>query len=231
MSWRASRSRKSVYLKYAECEMPSRLLQLATSRRLIALGVLMSIVFALLPMVWSVPERHHDKDRSTPFPCQNRPCGCRTAEQCWKKCCCFTNAQKVAWANQQGIRPPAAVLTAAIRETKSEARTVASCCAGRASTKKTCSSAGGCEMPAASRPLDRTSASSRIVIGAFYQQCSGTDWGWLVTPSLLVCSVECVVVPAPVPMTDCAPPGSDRLSSRVVEPPVPPPRWRGLAHS
>lgn len=42
------------------------------------------------------------KDHSVPFPCQNRPCGCRSADTCLKKCCCFTADQKVAWAKMHG---------------------------------------------------------------------------------------------------------------------------------
>lgn len=44
---------------------------------------------------------------SQPFPCQHRACGCRTAQQCWEKCCCFTHEQKLAWARQHGVEPPA----------------------------------------------------------------------------------------------------------------------------
>jgi hypothetical protein len=44
---------------------------------------------------------------SVPFPCQNHPCGCRTAAQCWSgACCCMTMREKVAWAEDNGIVPP-----------------------------------------------------------------------------------------------------------------------------
>jgi hypothetical protein len=47
------------------------------------------------------------KDGSRPFPCQNRPCGCLTADECWKgDCCCFTLEEKLAWAEANGIEPP-----------------------------------------------------------------------------------------------------------------------------
>jgi hypothetical protein len=47
------------------------------------------------------------KDASRPFPCQNRPCGCLTADECWKgDCCCFTLEEKLAWADANGIEPP-----------------------------------------------------------------------------------------------------------------------------
>ena len=57
-----------------------------------------------------------EKDRSQPFPCQNRPCGCRSAEQCWKKCCCFNNSQKIAWAKANKVALSDYVLAAAQKE-------------------------------------------------------------------------------------------------------------------
>ena len=47
-----------------------------------------------------------DKDSSQPFPCQKCPCGCKTAEQCWTNCCCFTPAERFAWAEKNGVTPP-----------------------------------------------------------------------------------------------------------------------------
>lgn len=46
------------------------------------------------------------KDRSVPFPCQDNACGCRNAAQCWSSCCCNTDAQKLAWANENSVTPP-----------------------------------------------------------------------------------------------------------------------------
>ena len=47
-----------------------------------------------------------DKDSSQPFPCQSCPCGCKTAEQCWTNCSCFTPAERLAWAEKNGVTPP-----------------------------------------------------------------------------------------------------------------------------
>src|SRR5438105_14669671 len=46
------------------------------------------------------------KDHSQPFPCQDHPCGCQSAEQCWRHCCCFTPEEKWAWAEAHGVVPP-----------------------------------------------------------------------------------------------------------------------------
>lgn len=56
------------------------------------------------------------KDRSRPFPCMNSPCGCATAEQCFRACCCHSVAERIAWARRHGLE---AELLAAI-ETRME---------------------------------------------------------------------------------------------------------------
>lgn len=45
------------------------------------------------------------KDRSVPFPCMDRPCGCRDAAGCKEHCCCFTSEQKLAWAAEHQVDP------------------------------------------------------------------------------------------------------------------------------
>jgi len=47
------------------------------------------------------------KKSDQPFPCQNRPCGCQTAEQFWTGCCCFTPEERWAWARANKVQPPA----------------------------------------------------------------------------------------------------------------------------
>src|SRR5262245_10911617 len=47
------------------------------------------------------------KDSSTAYPCQNRPCGCGSAAECWAgDCCCFTLEQKLDWAEANSVEPP-----------------------------------------------------------------------------------------------------------------------------
>src|SRR6516162_437871 len=53
------------------------------------------------------------KDTTTPFPCMNSPCGCRTAEHCWHNCCCHTLAERIEWARENHVRPPDDVLAEA----------------------------------------------------------------------------------------------------------------------
>jgi hypothetical protein len=90
-----------------------------------------AVMAALLGFVGGVvgvplPKLRLAKDRSKPFPCQDHRCGCASAEQCWRSCCCFTNLQKVAWAAEHGVQPPEYVYLAAARE-QAETRQ-AGCC-------------------------------------------------------------------------------------------------------
>ena len=48
-------------------------------------------------------ERMAAKDRTKPFPCMNKPCGCLSAKQCFQKCCCHTPAETLAWAEQNDL--------------------------------------------------------------------------------------------------------------------------------
>lgn len=45
------------------------------------------------------------KDRSTPFPCQNKSCGCMSAADCKHGCCCFSEDERREWARFHGVDP------------------------------------------------------------------------------------------------------------------------------
>jgi hypothetical protein len=73
------------------------------------------------------------KDRSTPFPCMDKACGCDTAERCFTNCCCHTPAETLAWARARGIE--ASVIDALTRRVAAAApapQAAGSCCAAKA---------------------------------------------------------------------------------------------------
>ncbi len=90
------------------------------------LGQLIAVIGLPLP-------RASAKDLSKPFPCMHRACGCLSAADCWKSCCCFSAGERVAWAREHEVEPPAALVEEAARE--------AVCCHG---TGQCCSHGGGC---------------------------------------------------------------------------------------
>jgi hypothetical protein len=80
-----------------------------------------------------------DKDNSQPFPCQSCPCGCKTAEQCWTNCCCFTPAERLAWAEKNGVTPPSYAQRPTNDENASDKKSISSkVCEETARAKSTC---------------------------------------------------------------------------------------------
>ncbi len=77
-----------------------------------------------LPALAQTPQ----KDRSQPFPCMDRPCGCQNADQCWHSCCCFSMQEKLAWAEAHHIEPPAYVREEAQREARASSAQRTTCC-------------------------------------------------------------------------------------------------------
>lgn len=40
------------------------------------------------------------------FPCQAHGCGCDSAEHCWRRCCCHTLSERLAWAKRNQVEVP-----------------------------------------------------------------------------------------------------------------------------
>jgi hypothetical protein len=62
-----------------------------------------------------LPSGNHVHKSGELFPCAKSPCGCASAEQCWRSCCCHTLAERFAWAREHGVRPPEYAIAAAMR--------------------------------------------------------------------------------------------------------------------
>ncbi len=101
-----------------------------TARRVLAV---FAVIGQLLGTVGIIPVRaDSNEDSSTPFPCQNHPCGCRTAARCWAgACCCYTMQQKVAWAAERGITPPDHAVLMAAKEAAQERTGLAGRCCSK----------------------------------------------------------------------------------------------------
>jgi hypothetical protein len=198
-------------------------------RRLIALVAFVSVLSSVIPMPVSL--RSPEKDSSQPFPCQNRPCGCRSAEQCWKKCCCFTNSQKVAWAKSHGVHPPQFVVAAADREQQASQCNSKTCCSKCSTTLITASEREVEPTPQAVSPESKNGDSHAtdrekhdhvsLVIGVFAQECQGQGWGWHSLPwSVLPQGPTRLIMVQSRP--ERCPPISDSCPKRTLKPPVPP---------
>jgi len=151
---------------------------------------------------------------ATPFPCQGGHCGCRTAEQCWKSCCCQTPSERLAWAREHGVTPPNYLIVAAL----DEERAVASrpCCAARSCCAKT----------AKNQKSEVRSQKSEIVWVSLIeaQKCRGESPTWhnvpisLLPPPRLDCVAFELRIQPFLPLRTPTPP------SASFAPPDPPPR-------
>ena len=104
------------------------------------------------------------------YPCSDHPCGCATYDQCWAgDCCCFTLAEKVAWAGANGVTVPSHVpALMAAREEKT-------CCPAQPTAKRAdcCATAKVSCCKTESEPPKPCR-----VIGIFAQKCRGLKIGF-----------------------------------------------------
>lgn len=77
------------------------------ARQVLSGLLLLAIGFALTGFVVVPSPQPPSEATSERFPCENSSCGCSTAERCWDQCCCHTDREKLAWAERNGVTPPA----------------------------------------------------------------------------------------------------------------------------
>lgn len=143
------------------------------------------------------------------YPCQSHRCGCSSAEQCWKSCCCFSHSQKLAWAKQNNLTPPAI----AIAQVRSQPAKVQSCCAAKASSaSNSCCKAS----PASTNTSDWSLALEKA-------KCRGAATQWLTLGAALP-APELTVSDEEVPMVDRWSIVDEWTLSCADRPEAPPPR-------
>ena len=163
------------------------------------------------------------KDRSHPFPCMDKPCGCATAEQCFSNCCCNTPAELLAWAKANRVEPGLiAVLRRRVAAAAPEAPAATSCCAAK--RQATCCSDAPAELPQQpAEPAAFEPVSRHTLVLSSMLACGGIVSEWLACgvalPLPAVVEVVCVI-PVVEPCAD----GDDVCRAERVEPDAPPPR-------
>jgi hypothetical protein len=204
-------------------------LQRATTRLAIA-GYALLASGLPLPMGMLAPRsdavtdtRLAAKDRSRPFPCMDKPCGCATAEQCFKNCCCHTPAERLAWAKTHSVEP--AVLVALERLVAADAaptEPAGSCCVAKATKKPACCSASVDDEKESASPGSSPPPRLRTVTLQAMLACGGILTQWLaVGGSLPPPRVEFAVQSPFVEVCICGDHAADSISAA---PALPPPR-------
>ncbi|MGN6546719.1 MAG: hypothetical protein ACTHK7_16815 [Aureliella sp.] len=184
--------------------------------------MLIAFCATLLPL--PIVPSSYSKEGDEAFPCQDSPCGCRTAHQCWTSCCCTTPAERLAWAKRHGVTPPAyakqvlqASAAVAVKPVAAAAKTAKNCCAKK-ETRSCCQAKATSREAAAPKRGPR-----RFVIGALVLGCQGkasamTSLPWAIVP--VPPSVQVSLLPIAFDWP------SEDLRPIVVAhtPPLPPPR-------
>jgi hypothetical protein len=155
------------------------------------------------------------KDRSRPFPCMNKPCGCASAEQCFTNCCCHSPAERLAWARARGCEASvrAALARAATLRPEPRPEKAASCCAAKAAC-----SAAKAEQPA---PAPAAGRGRSVTVRAMLA-CSGIVEQWFAASTAL--PPARVEPPRPHPCLQRVIVADARDDSLRAVPDVPPPR-------
>jgi hypothetical protein len=198
------------------------------------------VVASGLPLPWgavapgsvspAAEKRLAVKDRSTPFPCMDKPCGCVTAEQCFSNCCCNTPAETLAWAKAHNVDP--AVIAALQRRVAAPAETTAlasSCCSvkNQSSCCSATSALASCDeaetVALAAESADIEPVSSHTIVLKSMLACGGIVSQWFsiggAPPPPVV-----VAVAAITPRAEAILPGDEIFSCERAEPAAPPPR-------
>ncbi len=166
----------------------SRRFWIAFRYRLGVLGVCLAYLLAALEI--PLPVFVH-KVSSQPFPCQNHPCGCRTAEECWSHCCCYTPEERWAWAKANNVEPPSYAEKPSeqpvargwnrvkLRERDQEAPKANCCCVAKAEKASCCKPA---DFSAKASP---SSSPSRGVTAFSAWRCQGYSTLWVSVGAVL----------------------------------------------
>jgi hypothetical protein len=161
------------------------------------------------------------------YPCQGGSCGCRSAQQCWRSCCCHSPGERMAWAKAHGIRPPAELLVAV-----AESQPARSCCqqrlahvANHSAHGKACCTARAVKGSHGASKIASTPKTnhSKPVYGFSALKCQGLAQHW-VTSGAVASPPACVAVNQhQAPSGWIATASAPHLLS-FDSPPVPPPR-------
>jgi hypothetical protein len=159
-------------------------------RRAVATATVVAVAACAVGVPVPAYLQKHSVER---YPCEQHPCGCMDAESCWRDCCCMTHGEKLAWARQAGVRPPAFVVAAAAREiivAKTSHPAGGGCCSAKATPKSCCSSGGGCcSSKVAATPARKRGM--RVVAFHAAMKCRGlTVSVALLPPSLPILNAE-----------------------------------------
>jgi hypothetical protein len=186
-----------------------------------------------------LPAPARAKPGGQPFPCQDNPCGCQTAEQCWTHCCCLTPEQHWEWARRHNVEPPAyatrpasqgwrSTPLRALEESAAAPETACACAAEGAPAKACCGDGqGDCCRPAPAEPAREApppaEGKTHWALGISALRCQGQSGLWVGGGAVLPPPAPAAWAPDQAPAAWVIPTGPP-VPSVFTSPPTPPPR-------
>ena len=160
------------------------------------------------------------------FPCMDCPCGCNSAEQCWRSCCCHTLAEQMDWACEHRVRPPEFAIDEARRQRidlcwlddlalPAAAKT---CCVAKAEHRKPC-----CCCHKNDHPSNNNDKTSTHIIVWKALACGGLSMNWLAAAPTLIAPPVDLADRLPL-VSWLGPPTSSLAEGLANQPAVPPPQ-------
>jgi len=122
------------------------------------------------------------KDRSVPFPCQDRACGCMSAADCKHGCCCFSESERRDWAKHRGLDVSTLVDEAVTSESIPSHPPVSaevSCCARESSHGSCCCKSHHKEHAQSLAENIQKCEDSDIVLAWQARRCQGQGEWWM----------------------------------------------------
>lgn len=168
--------------------MPSSFRQLVKRaprlRHSISAMLLIAFVVTATGVPLTITNRPHKSNER--FPCATSSCGCQSAEQCWRSCCCSTFSERLAWARKHGVRPPDFAIAQARAAGIDVSRFATSKEAKLACHSKSCCDAAPAKVVHSCCSPAKSTQSDRTVIAWQALKCSGHSMNWLAAVPTLV---------------------------------------------
>jgi hypothetical protein len=196
------------------------------AQRRCATGVLLAMYIVTAAGV-PLPAGNLAKKSGELFPCMDCPCGCNSAEQCWRSCCCHSLAERMDWAHDHGVRPPDYAIDEARRQgihlcwlDEPASAAAKTCCATSSTPGKRCCC---CRHHDDHAPAQAHQTASRVVVLRALA-CGGQSMNWLAAvPTLISARLD---VADRLPLISWLGPQLSLIADGIADEPVVPPPER-----
>ena len=114
------------------------------------------------------------------YPCERCSCGCSSAEHCWDHCCCYSDIEKLRWAEANHVQPPAFLKARVAKAALTKAKLLANatCCH--------CGHAAALKAATNEKVESPPSPKSKVILLWKAAQCQGVTSLWTMLSSVVV---------------------------------------------